>query len=72
MIKKKFSIKIASDSGREKVFAEVYYNGEEWAEISQEGEKPLITFFSPLQGEYWELPLDEALEALKEAKESLP
>lgn len=53
----KFSIKIASDTERENIFAEIYYNEEEWAEISQEGEKPLIAFFPPLQGKYWEFPL---------------
>ena len=71
MNKKQFSIKIASDTSREKVFAEIYYNNEEWAEISQEGEKPLIAFFPPLHGKYWEFPLEEALEALQEAKKSL-
>lgn len=67
----KFSIKIASDTNREKVFAEIYYNEEEWAEISQEGEKPLIVFFPPLQGKYWEFPLDEALETIEEARKML-
>jgi hypothetical protein len=71
MTEKKFSIKIASDTDREKVFAEIYYNEEEWAEISQEGEKLLIALFPPFQGKYWEFPLDEALEAIAEAKKSL-
>lgn len=68
---KKFSIKIASDTNREKVFVEIYYNGEEWAEISQEEERPLIAFFPPLHGKYWEFPLDEAMTILQEAKKSL-
>lgn len=67
----KFSIKIASDTSREKVFAEIYYNNEEWAEISQEEENPVIAFFSPLHGKYWEFPLHEALGAIEEAKKSL-
>lgn len=71
MTRKKFSIKIASDTDRENVFAEIYYNEEEWAEISQEGEQPLIVFFPPLQGKYWEFPLEEALEAIAEAKKRL-
>ena len=71
MTEKKFSIKIASDTSREKVFAEIYYNSEEWAEISQEKENPLITFFPPLHEKYWEFPLDEALKAIEEAKKSL-
>lgn len=71
MSEKKFSIKIASDTNREKVFAEIYYNGEEWAEISQEEEKPSIAFFPPLQGKYWEFPLNDALEAIEKAKKAL-
>jgi len=71
MAKKKFSIKIASDTSRKKVFAEIYYNEEEWAEISQEEEKPLIAFFPPLHQKYWEFPLDEALEVIEEAKKNL-
>ena len=67
----KFSFKIASDRSREKVFAEIYFNNEEWVEISQEEEKPLIAFFPPLHGKYWEYPLDEALETIEEAKKSL-
>ncbi len=68
---KKFSIKIASDASREKVFAEIYYNEEEWAEISQEEEKPLIACFPPIHGKYWEFPLDEVLEVIDEAKKGL-
>jgi hypothetical protein len=71
MSEKKFSIKIVSDTSREKVFAEIYYKNEEWAEISQEEEKPLIAFFPPLSGKYWEFPLAEALGAIQEAKKSL-
>lgn len=71
MIKKKFSIKIANDTNREKVFAEIYYNEEQWAEISQEESLPLITLFPPLREKYWEFPLDEALEAIEEAKKNL-
>jgi len=71
MDEKKFSIKIVSDTAREKVYAEIYYNNEGWAEISQETEIPLIAFFPPRHGKYWEFPLDEALEAIEEAKKLL-
>ena len=71
MNKKKFSIKIAGDTSREKVFAEIYYNDDEWAEISQEEDKPLITIFPPTNKDCWEFPLHEALEAIEEAKKSL-
>lgn len=71
MSNKKFSIKIVSDTSREKVFAEIYYNNEEWAEITQEGERPLITIFPPLYEKCWEFSLDEVLEVIEEAKENL-
>jgi len=67
----KFSFRIASDTSREKVFAEIYFNNEEWAEISQEGEEPVVIFLSPSNAKYWEFPLGEALEALQQAKKSL-
>lgn len=71
MNEKKFSIKIANDSDREHVFAEIYYNEEEWAEISLEGDSPLIAIFPPLKGKYWEFPLEDALEVIEEAKNEL-
>ncbi len=71
MYGKGFSIVIANDNEREKVFAEICYDGEEWAEIFQEDEKPVIVFFPPLHGKYWEFPLDEALGAIEDAKKRL-
>ncbi|NGX58956.1 MAG: hypothetical protein KR126chlam3_00098 [Chlamydiae bacterium] len=68
---KKFSIRIASDTSREKVFAEIYYDNDQWAEISQEKEKPVVIFFSPAKEKYWEFPLEEALATLEKAKEEL-
>lgn len=68
---KKFSIRIASVSDREKLIAEIYYDNDQWAEISQEEEIPLVAFFSPSSGKYWEFPLEEALEALEQAKRKL-
>jgi len=71
MNEKTFSIKIVSDTSREKVFAEIYYDNEEWAEISQEEETPIIAFFPPLHKKTWEFLLNEALETLQKAKERL-
>ena len=66
-IPKGFSILIANDD-REKVFAEIYFNGEQWAEISQEEKKPVITLFTPLQGDRIEFFLDEFLDVIEKAK----
>ena len=70
-IANRFSFRVTSDISKEKVFAEVFYDNDQWAEISQEGEKPQVIFFSPSSGRYWEFPLEEALEALVKAKKVL-
>lgn len=71
MNKRQFSFRIASDSSKEKVFAEIFYDDDQWAEISQEGKEPIVIFFSPSKAKYWEFPLEEALEALQQAKKKL-
>ncbi len=42
MNKKRFSFRIASDTSKEKVFVEVFYDDDQLAEISQEGEEPML------------------------------
>ena len=71
MSNKRFSFRIASDTSKEKVFAEVFYDDDQLAEISQEGEEPIVILLSPSNAKYWEFPLEEVLEALREAKKSL-
>ena len=67
---KKFHITIASHPQREHLVSEIFYEGIQWAEISQEDgqEQPVIEFYPPSDKDYWEFPLDEALEALVLAK----
>lgn len=69
--KKRFSFRIASDTSKEKVFAELFYEADQWAEISQEEKEPVVIFFSPSNAKYWEFLLDEALIALELAKNKL-
>lgn len=71
MNQENFSIIIANDNERENVFAEIYYNRELWAEISIEGEHPVLVLFPPMHQKFWEFPLDEALQALEMAKKEL-
>jgi hypothetical protein len=71
MIQENFSIIIANDTERENVFAEIYYKNQQWAEISIEGDKPLLALFSSNNQKFWEFPLDEALQALEIAKKKL-
>lgn len=71
MDKNKFLFRVASDTNKEKVFIEVFYNGDQFAEISQEGEELMLILLPPSHTKYWEFPLKEALEALQQAKKSL-
>lgn len=71
MVMKKFSFRIASDTRKVKVFAEIFYDNDQWAEISQEEKAPVVTFFSPSNSKYWEFDLEDALEILQLAKNSL-
>jgi hypothetical protein len=41
-----------------------------WVEISQEADELIIQFHPHPRQEYWEFPLEDALEALEQAKKS--
>lgn len=64
-----FRIIIASLPYRKNCVCEIYYNQEQWVEISQEGAEVIIQFFAPMSKEYWEFPLETALEVLQKAKQ---
>ena len=66
-----FEVIIASLPTREYVVAEIYYNDEQWVEISQETGELRIQFYSPLRGGYWEFSCEEALQVLERAKKRL-
>ena len=68
---RKFSFVIANDTIREKVFIEVWCDNNLWVEISQETEDLVVTFFSPPNSKYWELPFDKAMQALEAARRKL-
>lgn len=63
-----FRIVIASVPDREKCVCEIYHNHIQWAEISQEHFEMMIQFYPHPSGNYWEFPLDIALETLEKAK----
>ena len=67
-IPKNFRIVIASLPNRENCVCEIYYNHVQWVEISQETEEVIIQFYSYPDQDYWEFPLDVALEVLEKAK----
>ena len=63
-----FRIVIASVPDRENCVCEIFYNHTEWAEISQEGNEILIQFYPHPSQDYWEFPMDVALDILQKAK----
>ena len=67
----KFRITIASLPDRERLVAEILYNGVQWAEISHETDDVVVQFYPHPRQEYWEFQYDEAMEALEKAKKHL-
>lgn len=63
-----FRVVIASLPNRENCVCEIYYNHVQWVEISQETEETIIQFYSHPDQDYWEFPLDVALQVLEKAK----
>lgn len=67
----RFRITVASLPDRERLVAEILYEGVQWAEISQEADDLLVQFYSHPRQEFWEFSLDEVLKILEQAKEKL-
>lgn len=68
----KFRITIASLPDRERLVAEILYEGVQWAEISQEtGDEVVIQFYPHPRKKYWEFSYNEAMEVLEKAKTKL-
>jgi hypothetical protein len=68
---KELRICISSPPDREKLVAEIFFGNEEWAELNQEDGTLRLEFYPRPNREYWQLSLDEVLEALNEAKKRL-
>jgi hypothetical protein len=67
----KFRILIASVPNREQLVAEIYYDNEYWAEISQEEDDLVVQFYSHPTEKYWTFPFEEALKVLEQARNNL-
>ena len=67
----KFEIEIASLPTREDLVAEIFYDDDQWAQISKIDGELLVQFYSPSKDEFWEFPLDNVLLALEKAKKKL-
>ena len=71
MYLKNFEITIASLPHREELVAEIYYENQQWVEISQETGKLIIQFYPHPKQKYWEFSLEEAMQVLEQAKNKL-
>lgn len=69
--REKFQITVASLPHREELAAKIYYENEQWVEISNENDELIIRIYPASETECWEFPLEEALEALEQAKRKL-
>lgn len=66
-----FEIEIASIPTRRNLVAEIYYENEQWVEISNENLELKILFYASNKNEFWEFNFQEAVEILLKAKTKL-
>lgn len=66
-----FKINVVSYLDREEPVAEICHNHIQWAEISPKNGKLITQFYSHPRNEYWEFLLEDAIEALNNAKNRL-
>ncbi len=62
---------IASDQEREKVFAELHHDGEDWAVVTQEEGSFKLDIYPRVDGNPWVFDLMETIEALERARRRL-
>lgn len=70
-MKDKQQICISSPPDRERLVAEIFFGETQWAEVNQEGEVLEVEFYPRPDGEPWRIDLQDALNALDEAKRRL-
>jgi hypothetical protein len=64
-------ISLASPPDREHLVAEIIISNEQWAEINQDGERPVLEIYPRRDGRPWSIDFDTAVAALMEAREKL-
>ncbi len=67
----KFDISIGSVPHREELVADIFYENQHFAEISEDTGKMIIEVYPDLKKDYWEFNFDEFIEALNKAKKRL-
>lgn len=66
-----FEVLIASPPDRIGVVAELWYGDQLWAELRHEGPDFLLEVYPPPGGETWLFDAEEAIGAIREARERL-
>lgn len=64
---KGFEILIADDSEREELYAELWFDNEMWAEITQEHNQVRLNLYPRQNGEPWSLPFEAAQQQIRRA-----
>lgn len=67
----KWRISISSPPDRNKLVAEIFFKGQQYAELNQEKEEMEIHIYSKRDGLHWELPYNDLIAVLVKAKEML-
>lgn len=70
-MKRKIQVAIADSPDREKTYAELSCDGEEWGIVSDEEGPLVLEIYPKANGETWSLDYEEALRALQYAKRRL-
>lgn len=70
-MKSDFKFLIASPDDREELVCQIYYKGEGFVELSQEGRKLEVEIYPPVKSKYWTIPYNELVDILVEAKKHL-
>ena len=65
------SVDIASPPDREKVVAQISFDREQWAEISQESGNLTLELYPRRDGKPWSFGYDEAIKTLVSARKKL-
>ena len=67
----KMSVDIASPPDRKKLVAQILFDREQWAEISQESGTLILELYPRRDGKPWSFGYDEAIKTLVSARKRL-
>jgi hypothetical protein len=66
-----FEVLIASHHENDSLVSEIWHNNEQFAEVSNNGEKLKIDIFPRENGHFWEFDLDELINAIEASKSNM-